>query len=74
MHLSERAESLDDSSQGDFDHVAFRSSGLRALLEKLESRGIEHATAYLEDRDMSQVFFRSPSNLRIEVNFGGEKT
>jgi hypothetical protein len=29
--------------------------------------------AYLDDRDMTQVFFRAPSNTRIEVNFIGEK-
>jgi hypothetical protein len=73
VHLSERADSLDDASQGYFDHVAFRSAGLRELVDKLQSHGIKHATAYLEDRDMTQVFFRSPSNTRIEVNFGGEK-
>lgn len=73
VHLSERADSLDDDSQGYFDHVAFRSNGLRELLGKLDRHSIEHATTYLEDRDMTQVFFRSPSNTRIEVNFDGEK-
>jgi hypothetical protein len=73
VHLSERAEVLEDDSQGCFDHVAFSSSGLTELIEKLDNRGIEYKLAYLGDRDLTQVFFRSPSNLRIEVSFNGEK-
>lgn len=73
VHLSERADRLEDVGQGYFDHVAFRSSGLPDLIDRLEIRNTEYQLAYLEDRDMTQVFFRSPSNTRIEVNFGGER-
>lgn len=73
VHLSERADGLEDDGQGYFDHVAFRSSGLPALVDSLESQGIEYHTAYLEDRRMTQVFFTAPSNTRVEVNFTGEK-
>ena len=73
VHLSERGDSVEDDGQGYFDHVAFRSRGLPRLLETLENRGIDYKTAYLEDRDMTQVFLRAPSNTRIEVNFIGEK-
>lgn len=73
VHLSERANRLDVDSQGYFDHVAFRSSGLKTLVETLEKHGIEYRTAYLEDRRMTQVFFTAPSKTRIEVNFIGEK-
>jgi hypothetical protein len=73
VHLSECEGSLEDEDQGYLDHVAFRSRGLPGLLEKLESHEIDYQMAYLDDRDMTQVFFRAPSNTRIEVNFIGEK-
>jgi len=73
VHLSECADSLEDDGQGYFDHVAFRSSDLPKLLERLAGRDIDYKMAYLEDRNMTQVFFRAPSNTRIEVNFIGEK-
>ncbi|HKJ50505.1 MAG TPA: VOC family protein [Gammaproteobacteria bacterium] len=73
VHLSERAAVAKDHSQGYFDHVALRAHGLAELLEKLASRDVEYKMAYLEERKMTQVFFRAPSNTRIEINFVGEK-
>ena len=73
VHLSESSAPLDDDAQGCFNHVAFRSSGLQDLIRSLERAGIRHSVSFLEDRDMTQVFFRAPSNTRIEVNFIGEK-
>ena len=72
VHLSERPDSLDNDAQGYFDHVAFRSSGLQSLLDSLDENGIEYRKARLEDRRMTQVFFRAPSNTRIEVNFSDD--
>ena len=73
VHLSERAAVAKDPGQGYFDHVALRAHGLAKLLEKLVKRDVEYKMAYLEERNMTQVFFRAPSNTRIEINFVGEK-
>jgi len=73
VHLSENADRPEDDRQGHFDHVAFRANDLPKLLEKLDEHGVEYQLAYLEDRKMTQVFFRAPSDTRIEVNFVGEK-
>jgi len=73
VHLSERGDAVDDDAQGYFDHVAFRSSGLQDLLRVLDHREIEYDMSFLDDRRMTQVFFRAPSNTRIEVNFVDEK-
>ena len=73
VHLSASEDRLEDDGQGYFDHVAFRSSGLQDLIRALEHAEIRHEVTFLEDRNMTQVFFRAPSNTRIEVNFIGEK-
>ena len=69
VHLSQGGPSLPDGQNGYLDHVAFRSNGLQALIQRLQKVAIEYSTTYLADLRMTQVFLKSPSATGIEVNF-----
>lgn len=73
VHLAEDERQPAGDLQVCLDHVAFRSEGLLELLGTLDHLGTDYMTAYVPELDLTQVFVRSPSNTRIEVNFVGEK-
>jgi catechol 2,3-dioxygenase-like lactoylglutathione lyase family enzyme len=73
VHLSESESDISSRQQGHFDHVAFQTSGLSALVKTLENKEIEHSVSYLAEIDMSQIFCQSPSGTKIEINFPREK-
>ena len=73
VHLSERRVDLPGGQGGYLDHVAFRSTGLGPLLQRLRAAEIEFSIAYLDDLEMTQVFLKSPSATGIEVNFSDER-
>jgi catechol 2,3-dioxygenase-like lactoylglutathione lyase family enzyme len=69
VHLSQSQQALRGAPTGYLDHVAFRGASLDALLQRLQRQNIEYSTARLDELGMTQVFFKSPSNTGIEVNF-----
>ncbi len=73
VHLTESDIHFKNERQGFVDHVAFQSTGLKELTQTLEDMGIEYSTDYLPEIDLSQLFFKSPSNTGVEVNFINEK-
>ncbi len=68
IHLSESNQHVPTCQQGCFDHVAFRSSDLAALVQRLERKHIEHSLVHVKEISLSQVFLKSPSGTRIEIN------
>lgn len=72
VHLSEGGARAGDDGQGHFDHAAFRSSGLRELVERLDRNSTDYRIARVPGLDLTQVFVVSPANVRIEINFAGE--
>lgn len=72
VHLSEGAARA-GGGQGHFDHAAFRSTGLRGLLETFDRHGTEYRLAEVPELDLTQVFVESPARVRIEINFAGER-
>lgn len=73
VHLSESESHISTGQQEHFDHVAFQTSDLSRLLKILKSKEIEYSIVYSAEIDMSQIFCKSPSGTRIEINFLGEK-
>jgi catechol 2,3-dioxygenase-like lactoylglutathione lyase family enzyme len=69
VHLSQGGPLLPDGRSGYIDHVAFRSSGLQSLIQRLQDATIGYSTNYLSELRMTQVFLKSPSATGIEVNF-----
>jgi catechol-2,3-dioxygenase len=49
--------------------VAFQASSLNAVIENLESLGIEYRSTHIPEIRMTQLFFKDPAGTGIEVNF-----
>lgn len=73
VHLTESQLHFHNERQGYFDHVAFRSTGLRKLIDKLDKMGIDYSSSYIAEKSITQLFFKAPSATKIEVDFINEK-
>lgn len=72
IHLSERDEFLQHDRQGYLDHVAFQTSGLQAMEERLKALGIDYHANHIPEIPMTQLFTRDPAGTGIEINFPNE--
>jgi catechol 2,3-dioxygenase-like lactoylglutathione lyase family enzyme len=57
---------------GAVDHIAFRATGLRAMLEHLRGQGIEFTQRRANGQALQQVFFYDPNGIKIELNYAEE--
>lgn len=72
VHLSVGSVSSAAVTSGHLDHVAFRASGLRDVLQRLEDLGIEYRSSHIDELDLTQLFLRDPAGTGVELNFRGE--
>ncbi|MGA0025803.1 MAG: VOC family protein [Burkholderiales bacterium] len=54
---------------GVVDHVAFRCSGLRDMMEHLQQRKIEFRRRMVSDQGLFQLFLLDPNGVKVELNF-----
>lgn len=55
---------------GAVDHLALKATGdIDAALGKLKSHGVEYTMRKLERTGVTQVFFRDPDGVGVELNF-----
>lgn len=55
---------------GAVDHLALKATGdVDAALAKIKSHGIEYTMRTLERTGVTQVFFRDPDGVGVELNF-----
>jgi catechol 2,3-dioxygenase-like lactoylglutathione lyase family enzyme len=54
---------------GAIDHIAFRASGLRAMLEHLKREKIDLTQRRASGQALFQLFFYDPNGIKIELNF-----
>ena len=73
IHLAESSEHYQNEKQSYLDHIAFQRKGLKELLFKLQSMQVSYTLDSLSEIGMTQVFFKDPSGLGLEVNFLNEK-
>jgi len=73
VHLSERNDRQAAHQPGHLDHIAFRSSGLGAMKDRLASRGIDYRCGYIPEVNMTQLFFTDPAGTGLEVSFPNER-
>lgn len=59
---------------GRLDHIAFASTGLRDIRTKLQLHGIKYEERVLPRINMTQLFYRDPDGIAIEMNFSAEET
>ncbi|HEV2363542.1 MAG TPA: VOC family protein [Caulobacteraceae bacterium] len=69
LHLIERQRPFEG---GNFDHVAFRGSNLKAYLAKLNAAGEPFEAQPVPGTRLVQVHHRDPNGVLIEVNFEDE--
>ena len=60
-----------DATQGSgvVDHIAFRCTGLREMMENLQRRGVKFHKRMVDDQGLFQLFMLDPNGVRIELNF-----
>ncbi len=55
---------------GAVDHLALKATGdVEAALAKIEAKGVEYTMRKLERTGVTQVFFRDPDGVGVELNF-----
>lgn len=54
---------------GVVDHVAFRSTGLRDMMEHLQRHKIEFHKRMVSDQGLFQLFLLDPNGVKVELNF-----
>jgi len=54
---------------GAIDHIAFRATGLREMLERLRAEKIAFTQRRANGQALFQVFFYDPNGIKIELNY-----
>lgn len=54
---------------GVVDHVAFRCTGLRDMMENLQRHKVEYRKRMVDDQGLFQLFMLDPNGVKIELNF-----
>ena len=62
-------ESTATQGTGVLDHIAFRATGLREMLEHLRGEGVEFRQRRVSDQGLYQLFMFDPNGIKIELNF-----
>ena len=75
LHLSEASpgEEHPAPGAGTFDHVAFTCSGLSAMREHLDSRGVRYRMADVPLTRQRQIFLADPAGNGVELNFAARE-
>ena len=58
---------------GAIDHIAFRATGLAAMLEHLKKEGISFTQRRANGQALLQVFFHDPNGVKIELNYAASE-
>ncbi|HVB47465.1 MAG TPA: VOC family protein [Burkholderiales bacterium] len=54
---------------GAIDHVAFRCTGLCAMLAHLKAEGVAFRERQVSDQGLYQLFLHDPNGIKVELNF-----
>ena len=57
------------SGTGALDHIAFRATGLRAMLEHLQREKIPFSQRRANGQALFQLFLYDPNGIKIELNY-----
>ena len=62
-------KSAQEDGTGAIDHIAFRATGLRAMLEHLKTEKIAFTQRRANGQALFQLFFYDPNGIKIELNY-----
>jgi catechol 2,3-dioxygenase-like lactoylglutathione lyase family enzyme len=54
---------------GAIDHIAFRATGLKQMLQHLRAEGVQFTQRRANGQALFQLFFHDPNGIKIELNF-----
>jgi catechol 2,3-dioxygenase-like lactoylglutathione lyase family enzyme len=54
---------------GAIDHIAFRATGLRSMLEHLRAERVPFSQRRANGQALFQLFFHDPNGIKIELNY-----
>ncbi len=65
-----------DATQGSgvIDHMAFRCTGLREMMQHLKDRGVAFRTRQVDDQGLYQLFLMDPNGVKLELNYANAET
>lgn len=66
-YLGQQSEAL--TGTGVIDHMAFRCTGLKAIMAHLAGRNVEFKRRQVDDQGLFQLFLFDPNGVKIELNF-----
>lgn len=58
-----------DAGTGAIDHIAFRATGLREMMEHLRKEKISFTQRRANGQALFQLFFHDPNGVKIELNY-----
>ena len=62
-------KSAQEDGTGAIDHIAFRATGLRAMMAHLEEEKISFTRRRASGQALFQLFFHDPNGIKIELNY-----
>jgi catechol 2,3-dioxygenase-like lactoylglutathione lyase family enzyme len=59
---------------GAIDHIAFRATGLRDMLQHLRKEKVAFSQRRANGQALFQLFLYDPNGIKVELNYAGEET
>jgi len=57
------------SGGGAVDHLAFRASGSKDLIDRLKNLNVSYRERMVEEMNLFQLFVEDPNNITLELNY-----
>lgn len=61
------------SGTGVIDHVAFRCTGLKDMIEHLQRLAVPFKQRMVSDQGLYQLFLMDPNDIKVELNFANSE-
>ena len=68
-----RTSQQSEAGTGAIDHVAFRATGLRQMLEHLRRERVPFSQRRANGQALFQLFLYDPNGIKIELNYAAEE-
>jgi len=68
-----RTSQKSDQGTGALDHIAFRATGLRGMLEHLKREKVPFTQRRANGQALFQLFLLDPNGIKIELNYASEE-
>ena len=68
-----RTSQKSDEGTGALDHIAFRATGLRGMLEHLRREKIPFTQRRANGQALFQMFLYDPNGIKVELNYATEE-